>query len=353
MGDLLIILGAGASFDCVDETKSSIDIEYWPPLTRHIFTWDTMYQPRKQIFATNHFKENLLNKHVLASSVGYELKKDIALEDYLANLGDSQFDSEKRKYIALPFYLKELFSEISNKFLRSKLGNNYARLLNKLVRTRYSKLNFITTNYDTILDATFELLYNHYFKCFDDYLNFSGDGKIFNYLKIHGSVNWSYIVNGSSEIANIDNVIHGKITSVDKVLENIKNSTDLNLDSNIAGVATFPALAAPLGSYKYVNSDQVASFLNQELNIEHILVIGNSGKDNTIFALLNEIIQDKINLFIVGDDDESVVKVADAFRKNLKNKIYPLNDKVNYYLGGFSYFARESSDVWIRRISAA
>lgn len=348
MNDLLVIFGAGASFDCVDQSKSSVNKLYWPPLTRHIFSRTIEVPFGLASYQTNQFKDELLNRHVVAATIGYELRKRDELEKYLSELRKSTIEFDKRKFIALPFYLKELFSEISRNFLKSRLNNNYTALLQKLVRTNFSKLNFITTNYDTILDTTLESFCQHEFRYLNDYLNFEGNGKNFNYLKIHGSINWSYILNNCSQIAHIEEVIEGKIESIDYVLSCIDNAKIVDLDSNHAGVPVFPALAVPLGKYNYVNPQQVKDFKEQNLDIKNLLVIGNSGKDNTIFTLLNEIIKDKVNLSIVDKDEKTVDAVANAFREHLDGKISSFQKEYNCYPGGFSVFIEKSVDEWIK-----
>ena len=110
---ILVILGAGASYDCVDEEKSSINKDFRPPLTSQIF--DRRYSgfPNGEIIdAINPFKESILNKHILASSAGHEFTGD-NLEAYLARLKDSHLASDRRKFVALYFFINELFSQIS------------------------------------------------------------------------------------------------------------------------------------------------------------------------------------------------------------------------------------------------
>jgi hypothetical protein len=351
--DLLIIFGAGASHDCVNPYKSQVNHDYWPPLTYQLFERQDIWTGNTQRGVVNAFKSSLLNKHTLVGGIAYELSSQDSLETFLANLKRSSLDIDKRSSVALYFYLKELFSEISSNFLGSALTNNYASLLRRLLKTKFTKFSLLTTNYDTILDTTLEKILLVNFDNFDKYLNFSSHNKIFNYLKIHGSVNWSYYFRNCDSLSNPDDLIAGQVNVRDQDINNLENATDVGLDNeDDQGCIRFPALSVPLGSYRYINPQQIDNFKNQHANLKTILVIGHSGKDNTIFELLNEIIKEKVQIFIVDKDKESVATVANTFKSKLHDKILPTQEEYNYFPGGFSTFMNHHCDTWIQRYAS-
>jgi len=351
--ELMILFGAGAAYDCADLSKSSVNIDYRPPLTHQIFSRQIISEAGLSKVVLNQFKNKILNEHFLASSVGHEFNNSETLEDYLARLKSSILDSDRRKYFAVCAYLKELFVEISKNYLSAPLDNNYHSLLCKLVRTDYTKFNFVTTNYDTIFDNTVEKLFNVRFKSSNDYLNFSGDGKNFSYIKAHGSVNWNFILNQQcDQLNNLHNVRNGTIEVNDNIMRFVDNANNIYVGNSLEyGVVKFPAMAVPLGTYKFVNQNQINSFKNQNINFRHLLIIGYSGKDNTIFELLKSLIKEPINIFIIDKDRESVVNVFRLFKSNLSNMVRVTSESINYFPGGFTNFINEHCDSWIDRIS--
>jgi len=351
--ELLIIFGAGASHDCADQKKSSVREEYKPPLTNQIFS--RQYSPASslvQSIRVNGFKDSILNKHFLASSIGHEFDDSGSLENYLAKLKSSIHESDMRKYFALCVYLQELFTEISKNYLNAPLDNNFHSLLHKLVRTDYTRFNFITTNYDTIFDVTLEKLFNIRFNSLSSYLNFSGDGKVFNYIKAHGSVNWCFLLNQHyDQLGNWTQIRNGEITPNSNLMRSVENADTVNVGfQNLAGVTKFPAMAVPLGTYKFVNQNQIESFKNQSLNLKHLLIIGYSGKDNTIFDLLKVIIKNRINIFIVDRDLESVNNLTKALKSNLNSAERQITGTINHSLRGFTGFINNDCDNWIKSI---
>lgn len=353
--DLLVIFGAGASFDCADKTKSSVNKEYRPPLTSQIFSRQYPLEDRSTPGGINSFKDSILNRHFFASSIGHEYNPNTSLEIYLSGLKISNYASDRKKYLALCIYLHDLFENISSRYLNASLDNNYHSLLLKLRKTQFPRINFLTTNYDTIFDATLEKLYTFVFQDLNDYLNFQGDGKTFNYIKAHGSINWSFLLNDQCiELRESDNIINGRINVNDDLMRSIESANLVKINHMIAsGKIKFPAIAVPLGKYKFISPVQVENFLGQKLNVSHILIIGYSGRDNTIFDLLKKIltIPAPANIFIVDKDEENVVNVSDSFKKNLGEMIRPTRESINYFPGGFTKFINEHCDELLSRIS--
>jgi hypothetical protein len=350
--ELLIIFGAGAAHDCVDINKIPVNSsEHKPPLTKDLFNpYNSDEEGEKKI---NIVRNALLIKHKHASSLTVEFdQENESLENFLMRLRNIATPSRRRQYIAIYFYLRDLFREVGEKYLSSPISNNYYLLLRKLQTSSFKKINLLTTNYELILDKTLENMFNHRFQKMTDYLNFNGDSNLFNYIKIHGSINWSYLLNEKCAILNNEqNLINGDINIDENIISFIFNASNVFVHSNPMPKPNFPAIAAPLGSYKNVHEELINNFIHQGFNLKNVLIIGYSGRDNTVFDLLKTIIKNEINIFIVDKDEESVASVSRAFKSNLNNLVRHTTESINYFPCGFTRFINEHSDSWLKRIT--
>ncbi len=141
---LCVILGAGASYDCVGEPTSLVNWDYRPPLTEQIFEPRGVFSP---IF--EHYPQAL----ALASLLRGASRRD-GLEAELRNLADSPQRHIRRQFRQVPLYLRELLGEVGQHF--TKAPANYHHLVNRLLDNEFERVAFITLNYDLLLDHSIE-----------------------------------------------------------------------------------------------------------------------------------------------------------------------------------------------------
>ncbi len=286
---LIVILGAGASYDCVsDRDNVRLAKPYMPPLVEGLF--DDRYH-------------QILDKYALAQAVAAEVRPKLAqgseaalrLEDYLREkLRQSDAQHRRAQYWSVPLYLQELFLEASWQY--TQYPDNFDRLVSTLLHLE--RVVFVTLNYDTIFDRVLGKYCR--LDTMDDYM--ADPTK--QLIKLHGSVNWGRRLpgpwdsgppgDGYSELCN------ALATGADKMMA---EDIELILPAKARAQATdlrsrsegffYPALAAPLGSDDETvcppsHRDELVRSLDQHsygYNL-HLLIVGYSCLDRTPLDLV-------------------------------------------------------------------
>lgn len=160
--NLLLITGAGASYDSIDVRAASIagQIQYRPLLTEELFT--PSYTKSTDPYQ-NHFNVTCLKNNRKAYQVGYgimltkSINPEEGIEAKLYQLKNSKNLTDQKLYWTIPLYLNELFTEISRKYLPGRTApSNYYHLLLELNRSKYKKIIWINLNYDLLADYAIE-----------------------------------------------------------------------------------------------------------------------------------------------------------------------------------------------------
>jgi hypothetical protein len=134
MAKLVVLLGAGASYDCTSNAVQT-DPELRPPLV-------------KDLFASHLRTAMILNSYPLAEMAAAEMRslepKSFVLEEYLrTKLRGSEDVYAQLRYRQIPLFLQDLFFTISQKAKASERG--------LLGYTRHAD------NYDVLLNLTLPL----------------------------------------------------------------------------------------------------------------------------------------------------------------------------------------------------
>jgi hypothetical protein len=141
----LVVLGAGASFDCASKEVPR-NRDYRPPLVTELF------EPRKE-FA------RILHRYPLAEQAAAGIRTalssgSIAIEAFLRDeLRDSEHPHERRLYWSVPLYLQDLLFEVSSwdpPYGYTSQPDSYDRLVKAAMRV--DQVTFVTLNYDVLLD---------------------------------------------------------------------------------------------------------------------------------------------------------------------------------------------------------
>ena len=283
MGYPLIILGAGASFDCLNKTqftepdyfRNELD-KYRPPLANDLFDTKRFseimdgYEPY-----ISEISSYCLNKLISKKQTLEEI-----LTDYRYNKIMQNPDIDKQ-IIAFRYYLSDLFVKISDNYFRTI--NNYNTLI-QCIKLTGRKAFIVNFNYDLIFERT---LFGTFPKNIDDYI--SGDIKV---CKIHGACDWFYgrKINASQKKSSYDYALVG----AQNILENETKKYDINIqkvdlaknanfvyDGSFSGTMQIPAIALPLkGKQSFICPDDQIKILETTLNIvDRIIIIGWSAGD--------------------------------------------------------------------------
>ena len=173
--DLLVVLGAGASFGCgADDTDA-------PPLTKHLFQRPNYDEFMREYPLVLDSEPDIT--YALAGAV-------IGLETYLrTEMRDADDERSRKRYRQIPLYLQHLLWRKSYSALPK--ASAYRRLVNQTLKL--DRVDFVTLNYDTVLD---ELLRQQAVdqRIFDLSWYTPGEDN-WSLIKLHGSCNWGRRVN--------------------------------------------------------------------------------------------------------------------------------------------------------------
>ncbi|MGA9762632.1 MAG: hypothetical protein WBQ14_09430 [Gaiellaceae bacterium] len=330
MAGLVVILGAGASFDCTSSAIGEKNDGLRPPLVKDLFS-------STQSFAA------ILNEYPLAEMAAAEIRvtlanESVALEDYLrTRLRDADDRYARLRYRQVPTYLQQLFYEISRP-AEGRQGvagytrqpDNYDALLNETLALE--RVLFVTLNYDTILDQRLGQYEGGLFSL-DSYVTAHRNWALF---KLHGSVNWGREVYGlpiptpppSSIGTNEYLRLLQQVQNLDlgKISFRLGGISDSRYDQR-SGSLYYPALSAPLGAEDELScpADHVSTLKQQlhDLGELNVLVIGYSGLDKEMLRLLPESAHGLKTLLVANGNSGASALAADTF-SNL------------WSLGGFS-----------------
>jgi hypothetical protein len=309
----LIIFGAGASYDYSLLGKIA-------PLT-------------KQLVDNEFLHSDLLEKYTgsgdLLSEIIHQVRANNRnFEEVLAEIKERTKDSQQMRahFVALEFYLKELFKRIS---LKKQAINNYKALINHINTYSNGKALVVSFNYDSLFEDS---LLSGKPKKMDDYT--TGNIKIF---KLHGSHDWTYIHRFSElerkHLGIKDYGIGGGFDFCLKnpdFLEQIKkkegyeyppiHEKEFEDEKERSDFFQFPAIAMPLtGKDSYISPPNHNKKLEQGLSeVDRILIIGwRAGDPLLLKTLKNHLPAMGYKIFIISNTKDSAEKIADTVKKAL------------------------------------
>lgn len=289
----LIIFGAGASFDCVQEEYENTRIrdgnflvpksKYKPPLTEALFREEFIEYLNKY-------------KNVASLASGVPRSSNENFEEYLTRIQNEIAPKNEERYkqlVQLRYYLSELFKKITDAYYCSI--NNYDALLNT-VKDNSGGI-FINFNYDLLFEKNIESIFNG--KTIDSYIA----DKDIKVIKIHGAYNWVNIIDHLPSNSENNNIVLDKAKDIHTQLndENDQKHIYLSDDRNGDMVATnetgdkfypitVPAIAIPISEKKnYICPESHIESLKASLGkIDRILIIGWKAGDQFIVNFINE-----------------------------------------------------------------
>lgn len=322
MSNPVIILGAGASYDYSVHEKPA-------PLTKDLVKGDILNRDALKKYPDVAGLFSSITHAVLKKGKNFEIE----LQNIKNKFGNNFH--RKEQFIALEFYLQELFKEISQK---SHEINNYQALIDKIKdhNEGLAKACIVTFNYDTLLDKCIK---PDGYDDINDYINSS-----LQLIKPHGSHDWVYV----GDRDRLDYKWNEYKSDFDFYKKNPhylnslreKNAGPYTINQIVrnqvrsGSMAKFPAIAVPLQEKQELvcplrHQTALKTSLQQA---DRLLIIGWRAADEYFLKLLEENIVKYIPITIVAESIESVAEI----KKNLR-KVAPIN---NFTLvsGGFTEF---------------
>src|SRR6266852_4410000 len=347
---LMVVLGAGASYDSSQayrpvypggggyasfaSTAPRPDDEgpWRPPLAKDLF------------LDRHHALGGIVTNYPKLSHILPYLREPSnsrSVEEILESLQEEGKDNpeSQREFASVRYYLCELLDEVTKGWLaKTNRVTNYAPLLRDILRFNRSSepVCLVTFNYDLLLEHA---LYTFDFKARppEEHLDSHSILKLF---KLHGSVNWSRLVNGQ----------HGNrlqpqhlIEQADKIKVSdtfvLANATEVN-DMFKFEEPIFPAIAIPVQtkSEQYFECPRShLTYLGQMLdNITKILIIGWQAQEAHFLQMLKPKLPLLRQVMVVGANKEDAEKILPHFLKEIGKHILPQNRYVGQ--GGFTHF---------------
>jgi hypothetical protein len=278
MSALVVLLGAGSSYDCADEKGATVDPEYRPPLVNDLFE-------RRPTF------DAILSHYPGARARADEFQSEIArgqsLEALLRREADLPQVALRRIAWQIPLYLQELLGEVSNHYIQAG-SSKFETMVHAIVRSDFERVVILTVNYDLFVERAVEAVIGHRFEQASDYAWTAGTQR-WGLIKLHGSANWGRALQvqppsgGQSWLGVLERLVD---LSLREPIQVLKGHHDR--DRFIGDLFHYPAISLPVtGKTQFVcPKEHLAYALEAIPEATHLLVVGFSAKDDHVLKLL-------------------------------------------------------------------
>lgn len=329
--NLVVVLGAGASFDCVGPGTPK-DPKFTPPLVTQLFANRDSFVEIQKIYPWVSGASSEIRAYTQDSS---------SIEQYIRETyKEAVSPDDKKIYFELPLYLQHLLFSVSKNY--TPQPDNYHLLIN--ATRRLDSVVYVTLNYDLILDNILTTLFE--LSSLDSYID---NRKNWSFIKLHGSVNWCYEVGNRVEGADERNNFRDTFAGLSESLEVntgeivLRTGDDLNeiRFQSTPGRLFYPALSVPVGTY----DELVCPFMHieflkkklEEMKSLNLLVIGYSGNDIEIMKLLEDSKKNINTLIVVSGSKKSSSSVV----QKMSEKLGFIPKKEMAYDNTFNNFVRD------------
>ena len=329
--NLTVIVGAGASYDCVDSSITTVNDGYRPPLTIDIF------DPHDE------FNE-ILNNYPKAEGLSDEIRTKLqggtkSLESLLKDL-ESETDLQlKKQFWEIPLYLQELLGTISEKYVTYG-GTKFDTLIRAILKSNFENVLFLTTNYDLFIEKALEKFGYR----FEDKFSYIPKDKKISLIKLHGSVNWgkkilnAISVTSETKIVNVLDSISDELKLDQEIclLKGYQEKWRIKITDHI--VVYYPTIAVPIeGKTTFLCPRECLERASMHLmGCTNFLFIGFSGLDQSIldlFKLVRGVDKIKIINGTPGAGREMLIKLHRTNEAFLEREETIYGDGFNEFVG--------------------
>lgn len=335
---LLIIIGAGASFDSWPKYLGKTPSYQKLPLAKDLFS-----SLNKQNSFLEHYNlmslAGWLRRTASTQGDSFDIEEELEIINNTAT--NSQDLNTLKNLFKTRFYLHSLINELNKETLNFTsthtiyvdLINQFKKWIDQSPTSRF--VDIVTFNYDILLEKAMETVYSYdwYSKNQTAPLSAYYSGKNIRIFKPHGSINWG------KEILKGDN--HFTYTLPEEVFREF-NKLELtssfqfidpdDITDPMKSKIFIPAIAVPFKEKTTFNEcpqEMLAKMLNTVKEADKIITLGWKGSDRHFTTLLKE--NNKVDeIYIVSPKTDTEL-----------NKIFP-QEKFKLYESTFSYFVGET-----------
>ncbi len=339
---LVVVFGAGASYDSVDRANLRPGLNEWqlqrqPPLADDLFG-------NRAVFGDTVGRYGVAA--ALMSDVRRAVGRGVPVETALELHNERSMSSPRlrQQLAAVRFYLQDMLTECS---LWPQAGNgltNYADLVDAIEEWRVTtgeSVTYVTFNYDTILEQACTQQLGWEFRDIGSYLGWRGTSLI----KVHGSVTWAHPVAGPGpDRGDRDWRKNEMIRLVDQ-LEFSRDDFALVANAEPTtgdGRWAFPALAIPLASKSAFECPQahVAEVRLSLAKATRLLLIGWRAADEPFLRLMADALMPGCRVQVVAGSDAAPIV------DRLTNARIPIGE-THVETGGFTRFVAGKEWSWL------
>lgn len=330
---LMVILGAGASFDSYVSRPPDYPYpeEYRLPLTNELFADRPAFNKAFRQFDKG---------QPLIAKLRY--LKSVTLEKVLERVdAESIGYSEGRKQLAaIRYYIQSVISECEVKWGNVHMGaTNHKVLFNRIERWRAPRnepVCIVTFNYDRLIEESLSM-FDLLFKEMSHYTQHPN----YKVIKLHGSVNWVHP--SRLPIMNIEQldpigIAHYMIRGIDAASVGFQHFEIQNAipPPHIEHFAYLPAIAIPVPAKSSFECPQDhVDFLTRMIpEIDKLVVVGWRGQERH-FTELFKLLRKHLAVLIVAGNDK------DAEQTQVELEMAGVSGVYTRYPAGFSHLIRE------------
>lgn len=317
-----VIIGAGASHDVKGEGSPIIELEFQPPLAKDLFDIEK-HVPYWSILS------RYPGAQVLTQRLASLLKSgQVSIEQELTKYSQHSNNQIRSYFKDIPAYLRDLIYRASVRY--THIPSSYVELVLELLAEYPHDVLFLVLNYDNLLEKALELFDESQFQ-FKDISQYVDSDRKAKVVKLHGSINWFTLLSSDTDKGWRDIVNQLDILQELKVREVlVKDGVSQVCDERINHYWAYPIITAPLASKGI--SDAVCPKTHLEVAREFIsscnkfLIIGTSGLDQDLLALIDSAISIPMNSYfvhIVG-----VRREADQVRNRFQQGVRAFGDTI-------------------------
>jgi len=275
---LLVILGAGASYDSVSHFRAPAQSDDRPPLASELF------ENRPE------FVKVMYRFGRCRQIVPFLRGQGVAIERELARIQSQadSFDDVHSELAAIRYYLRFAIRECVERWVRKHYGiNNYVTMVREIARWRAEsgeKVAFVTFNYDTMLETAVMQVLGFSVSDFLSYIR-NPDYSVF---KLHGSVNWARVIPVATPNSyTYDRVINEALSLGRGMTSEFAIVDHAEMLNDGRGVL-FPALALPVDRKDEFScpTEHIAALANVIPQITKISIIGWRATEEKLLNML-------------------------------------------------------------------
>jgi hypothetical protein len=295
-----VLLGAGASADCWNDTGPPVNDSYRPPLARELFGTRTAFWDVLQRYN---------GARLLASELGELARGDaFNIEQKLREYAEHKDQRIRDAFREVPPYLRDLIATVVQSYTGGNNPGTHLRLVMNLLSTG-AEVAFIDLNYDPYIESALA--------AFDPGLaiqsvgDYAAPGRQAIVCKAHGSIDWGVRMGGGRQ------AWHEALRNFEpqqkpvKIVLNRGRQTSTSRWVDVDQTPLYPVLTAPLAGKAHLDlvcPDQHLEALKAFLgDCGHYIVIGTSGQDEDLLEFLSKATLDHLasTAHYVSDTDKN------------------------------------------------